>query len=507
MGQDQDNRKDALTPQNEVCRLSTVNTVESSNKRSQLETAFRFCRDAFVEVSSVLISVLESRENLDKNLVVEIKKSVTEAIKDAKIHEDGRMRSGLSSGGQSYASALSRPGVHISRGQVVEAPISTSFLIIPEDTVAGEIPSSQATRDIISKVFNPAECALKIKKVSLSRDKAVRIEADSPDLERVRSHPGLVKAGLRVVESTKMDPRLIVYGINVSAKREEIQKEIIEQNLNGIKNKDLKVIYVYSPRSGKTETSCVIEVSSEVRDLFYKQGRIYHGYSAHKFADHIRIVQCYNCLAFGHYVRNCKRIITLFACQKHGSGQQSLIQWCRWMVILSSGMIGVVKMEERDLRNLDPGRIQEDLNGTDWSSLFAAPSIDEKVEIFNRVVLGCLDKYTPLCWRHFKRLPAPWITSDIKEAIKKRNKARRKTALITPIPKIKCPASVQDYRPISILSAMSKILEKIVSEQIQDYIERDNLHDLIQFAYRRGHSTQTCIIRFIDDVRQAIDKR
>ncbi|XP_029171149.1 uncharacterized protein LOC114940599 [Nylanderia fulva] len=82
-----------------------------------------------------------------------------------------------------------------------------------------------------------------------------------------------------------------------------------------------------------------------------------------------------------------------------------------------------------------------------------------------------------------------------------------RSALVCPIPKIKNPTSVKHYRPISILPALSKILERVACEQINRYLEREDLRDQCQFAYRKNYSTQTCLIRMMDDVRQAVDLR
>lgn len=82
-----------------------------------------------------------------------------------------------------------------------------------------------------------------------------------------------------------------------------------------------------------------------------------------------------------------------------------------------------------------------------------------------------------------------------------------KSALITPIPKTKHPTSVQHYRSIAILSTISKERERLVSDQIIEFLNENNLLDTCQFAYRRNSSTQTCVIRMLDDIRLAADKR
>lgn len=52
-----------------------------------------------------------------------------------------------------------------------------------------------------------------------------------------------------------------------------------------------------------------------------------------------------------------------------------------------------------------------------------------------------------------------------------------KSALVTPLPKVKSPASSNDYRPISILCALSKSLEKIVFEQMMEHLNSQDLLD------------------------------
>jgi len=82
-----------------------------------------------------------------------------------------------------------------------------------------------------------------------------------------------------------------------------------------------------------------------------------------------------------------------------------------------------------------------------------------------------------------------------------------KTSIICPVPKVSNPSELRDFRPISILCATSKILERVVAEQITGYLEEACIWDPYQSAYRKGHSTQTALIRVLDDIRRAADMR
>lgn len=82
-----------------------------------------------------------------------------------------------------------------------------------------------------------------------------------------------------------------------------------------------------------------------------------------------------------------------------------------------------------------------------------------------------------------------------------------KRALVCPISKVTSPTSPADYRPISLLSVLSKAFERIIARQISAHLEANNLRDPYQSAFRPHHSTQSALIRIIDDARRGIDER
>jgi len=81
-----------------------------------------------------------------------------------------------------------------------------------------------------------------------------------------------------------------------------------------------------------------------------------------------------------------------------------------------------------------------------------------------------------------------------------------KSALITPL--IKKPdlysTDPQSYRPISNLSVVSKLLERIVFRQLYGYLSAANLPRL-QSAYRTHHSTETVMLKVLMDIVYAVD--
>ena len=102
---------------------------------------------------------------------------------------------------------------------------------------------------------------------------------------------------------------------------------------------------------------------------------------------------------------------------------------------------------------------------------------------------------------------APIITHIINCSFKyRRFPDRWKHALIKPIPKNDDPSSPSDYRPISLLPAISKIIEKIACFQMCEFFKGDNDLDKLQSAYKKFHSTNTALLNITDDIYQSLDK-
>lgn len=80
-----------------------------------------------------------------------------------------------------------------------------------------------------------------------------------------------------------------------------------------------------------------------------------------------------------------------------------------------------------------------------------------------------------------------------------------KHARIRPLAKVMTPTGVGDYRPISILPALSKVAEKLVCTQLTRYLSNHNLLDRFQSGFRNKHSTSTALTCVLDDLGIAVD--
>ena len=83
-----------------------------------------------------------------------------------------------------------------------------------------------------------------------------------------------------------------------------------------------------------------------------------------------------------------------------------------------------------------------------------------------------------------------------------------KNALVSPL--LKKPSlprnELKNYRPVSNLNYISKIVEKVVAHQINIHMSTHNLINPFQSAYRSGHSTETTLLAIQNDILLAMDK-
>ena len=65
--------------------------------------------------------------------------------------------------------------------------------------------------------------------------------------------------------------------------------------------------------------------------------------------------------------------------------------------------------------------------------------------------------------------------------------------------------TLSNFRPIAILPVFSKLLERVVSDQIVNYFHKYNLFSQKQSGFRHGYSTQDVPLHAVNSCSKAID--
>ena len=79
-----------------------------------------------------------------------------------------------------------------------------------------------------------------------------------------------------------------------------------------------------------------------------------------------------------------------------------------------------------------------------------------------------------------------------------------KAAEVTPIFKKNDDLDKENYRPVSVLPHVSKIIERVMYIQIENFME-DKLSKLLT-GFRKNHSTQHCLVNMLEKWKNTLDK-
>ena len=82
-----------------------------------------------------------------------------------------------------------------------------------------------------------------------------------------------------------------------------------------------------------------------------------------------------------------------------------------------------------------------------------------------------------------------------------------KHAIITPVYKSGSPDDPCNYRPISLLPILSKLLEKIIAAQLLNFLESQNLLSTTQHGFRPQLSTITALTKISNNIFENMDSK
>ena len=108
------------------------------------------------------------------------------------------------------------------------------------------------------------------------------------------------------------------------------------------------------------------------------------------------------------------------------------------------------------------------------------------------------------------KIAAPVISSSVSKLMNMSiEKAvfpyRWKTAKVTPKFKSGDRDDMTNYRPISVLPVLSKLLERHVHNHLYDYLNDNNLLYVRQSSFRKNHGTDTALIKIVDQLLGNLD--
>ena len=80
-----------------------------------------------------------------------------------------------------------------------------------------------------------------------------------------------------------------------------------------------------------------------------------------------------------------------------------------------------------------------------------------------------------------------------------------KMAKVTPIFKTGNKDSVCNYRPVSVLSTFSKLLERIFYNRLFNYVKKKNILNVSQYGFLEKRSTSLALIDLVHEISSSLD--
>jgi len=144
-------------------------------------------------------------------------------------------------------------------------------------------------------------------------------------------------------------------------------------------------------------------------------------------------------------------------------------------------------------------------------SVFAAITPDQIVKLVSSCSNKCcgLDPIPTNLLKNCIDLLAPFISKVFARSLSEGHvPLSQKVAIIRPHLKKRGldATDCKNFRPVSNLSFLSKLLEKIVANQVNDFLQRCKAYPLLQSAYRKFHSTETALLKVFSDLCKAVDE-
>lgn len=145
------------------------------------------------------------------------------------------------------------------------------------------------------------------------------------------------------------------------------------------------------------------------------------------------------------------------------------------------------------------------------SSMYLKPvENDEILEHIHSLKNKCASGYDHISTKTIKHLYR-YIVEPLKHIINRTFKTtlvpiQFKTSIVTPIHKAGSRNEISNYRPISVLSNLSKIFEKCLKKRLTDFLNINNIISKNQFGFQNGKSTEDAMYQMVNDITNNLDK-
>ncbi|XP_028177601.1 uncharacterized protein LOC114365286 [Ostrinia furnacalis] len=292
---------------NEICNVSAEGKLNSDQKLrisnnsrkvisgvSQLAVQYQSLKQKYISAQTIINTLTEQRESSAQleDQIEDLKACIRSAPKAQQPNV-------------SFADV-----VRTSKSTIARPPSTSSIAVYP----ASKDKTSEETKELIQSIIKPNELKLHIRGMRKTRGGGIIISAEGKnDLEKLRKSELLKTSGLKVEESTKRKPKVILLGVPTNTTDKDVFQCLYEQNIAGkyqhMDHSKFSSSIKLSHKTGKKDgpyCNYVLELTSELRKILIEQERAYINWTSCPVRDYTLVTRCYKCQQYGHSAKFCR---------------------------------------------------------------------------------------------------------------------------------------------------------------------------------------------------------
>lgn len=278
---------------------------------SQLAVEYQSLKQKYISANNLISNLTEGKEISTQleDLKEDLKRTVLSSAP------------AVSSTNVSFADMVRK-----SNNSFVRPPNTSSIVIFPTE----KEKTSEDTKNLVQKLIKPGELKLHIRGMRKTRNGGVIISSENKeDLDKLKTSEQLKTSGLKIEETTKRRPRIILISVPSNTTESALFECLFRQNISdkhsNINFEQFLSSVKLSHKTGRKDSpfcNFVLEITSDLRKILLQQERVYIDWTSCPVKDYTLVTRCYKCQQYGHSAKYCREAET--TCGHCGCGGHTI---------------------------------------------------------------------------------------------------------------------------------------------------------------------------------------
>lgn len=188
---------------------------------------------------------------------------------------------------------------------------SPTFAVVLANALSDEETTAESVKERVMNAGRDMSDWVRVIGVRKLKDGKVAVVTKSQaEVDKLKSAPSILAAGLKVSEPKLAEPRLVVSGVPANTIEDNFVTDVVKRNLVGLADEGelarIKIVRKFGKQGAET-VNFIMEAPEKVRAHLIKEGRLYAGFLSLRVREEDNSPQCYGCGGFGHGLKGCSQ--------------------------------------------------------------------------------------------------------------------------------------------------------------------------------------------------------